>query len=160
MQETRVRSLVWEDPLEMDMANYSSILTWKISWTQEPGGLPFLGSQRVGHNWVTNTYLLINLFFVTCLEKFLYHLLNCWFGGDEFSQLLFVPTIFILPSFLKNIFIGCKILRWQLFSFITLKMSYHEKQVLEFCVTQPASPYVAIPCPNPGLLQGLSASLW
>ena len=47
VQETRVRSLGWEDPLEKEMATYSSILAWKISWTQEPGGLQSMGSQRV-----------------------------------------------------------------------------------------------------------------
>ena len=56
VQETRVRSLGWEDPLEEEMANHSSILAWKISWTEEPGGLQSMGSQRVGHDWETNTY--------------------------------------------------------------------------------------------------------
>ena len=42
-----------EDPLEKEMANHSSILAWKISWLKEPGGLQSMGSQRVGHNWVT-----------------------------------------------------------------------------------------------------------
>ena len=50
VQETRVRSLGWEDPLEMEMATHSSILAWKISWTEEPGGLQSMGSQRVGHD--------------------------------------------------------------------------------------------------------------
>ena len=45
MQETQVRSLGWEDPLEQEVATYSSILTWKIPWTEEPGGLQFMGSQ-------------------------------------------------------------------------------------------------------------------
>ena len=49
-QETRVRSLGQEDPLEKEMATYSSILAWKIPWTEEPGGLQFMGSQRVGHD--------------------------------------------------------------------------------------------------------------
>ena len=49
MQETQVRSLEWEDPLEKDMATHSSILAWKIPWTEERGGLQSLGSQRVGH---------------------------------------------------------------------------------------------------------------
>ena len=47
MQETRVRPLGWEDPLEKGMATHSSILTWEIPWTEEPGGLQSLGSQRV-----------------------------------------------------------------------------------------------------------------
>ena len=50
MQKTRVRSLGGEDPLEEGMATCSSILAWKISWTEEPGRLQFMGSQRVGHN--------------------------------------------------------------------------------------------------------------
>ena len=50
MQETRVQSLGWEGPLEKEMAAHSSILAWKIPWTAEPGRLPSVGSQRVGHN--------------------------------------------------------------------------------------------------------------
>ena len=49
MQETRVRSLGQEDPLEEGMATHSSILAWKIPWTEEPGGLQSMGLQRVGH---------------------------------------------------------------------------------------------------------------
>ena len=52
-QETLVRSLVWEDPLWKEMANHSSILAWKIPWTEEPGGLQSKGSHRIGHDWVT-----------------------------------------------------------------------------------------------------------
>ena len=54
MQETRVRSLGWEDPLEKEMAAHSSILAWKIPWTAEPGRLLSMGSQRVGHDWATS----------------------------------------------------------------------------------------------------------
>ena len=46
-----VQSLGWEDPLEEGMATYSSILAWRIPWTEEPGGLQSVGSQRVRHNW-------------------------------------------------------------------------------------------------------------
>ena len=46
----RVQSLGQEDPLEKEMANHSSILAWKILWTEEPGGLQYMGLQRVGHN--------------------------------------------------------------------------------------------------------------
>ena len=53
MQETWVWSLGWEDPLEEGMAIHSSILAWRIPWTEEPGGLQSMGSQRVGHDWVT-----------------------------------------------------------------------------------------------------------
>ena len=50
-QETQVRSLGQEDSLEKGMATHSSILAWDIPWTEEPGGLQSIGSQRVGHNW-------------------------------------------------------------------------------------------------------------
>ena len=55
-QETLVWSLDWEDPLEKGMATHSSILTWRIPWTEEPGGLWSMGSQRVWLNWVTYTF--------------------------------------------------------------------------------------------------------
>ena len=50
MWETRVLSLGREDPLEKEMATHSSTLAWKIPWTEEPGRLQSIGSQRVGHN--------------------------------------------------------------------------------------------------------------
>ena len=49
-QETRVRSLGWEDLLEKEMATHSSTLAWRIPWTEEPGRLQSMGSQRVGHD--------------------------------------------------------------------------------------------------------------
>ena len=54
MQETWVQSLHWEDPLEKGMATHSSTLAWKIPWTEEPGKLRSMGSQRVGHNGATS----------------------------------------------------------------------------------------------------------
>ena len=53
--ETLVHSLSWEDPLDKGMATHSSILAWRIPRTEEPGKLQSFGSQRAGHNWVTNT---------------------------------------------------------------------------------------------------------
>ena len=50
LQETQVQSLGWEDPLEKGMATHSSILDWRIPWTEEPGGLWCRGSQKVGHD--------------------------------------------------------------------------------------------------------------
>ena len=50
MQETWVRSLGGEDPLEKGIATHSSILAWRTPWTEEPGGLQSMGSQRVEHN--------------------------------------------------------------------------------------------------------------
>ena len=50
MKETWVQSLGQEDPLEKGMATHFSILAWRIPWTEEPGGLQSMGSQRAGHN--------------------------------------------------------------------------------------------------------------
>ena len=52
-QEMRIQSLGWEDPLEKGMDIYSSILAWRISWTEEPAGLQSKESERVGYNQVT-----------------------------------------------------------------------------------------------------------
>jgi len=50
MQEIRVQSLGWEDPLEKEMVTHSSILAWRIPWTEKSGGLQTMRSQRVGHD--------------------------------------------------------------------------------------------------------------
>ena len=51
LQETQVWSLSQDDPLEEGMATHSSVLAWKIPWTEEPGGLQSMGLQRVGFHW-------------------------------------------------------------------------------------------------------------
>ena len=51
MRKTQVWSLCWDDPLEQEMATHSSILVWKIPWTEDPAGLQSTGSKRVGHDW-------------------------------------------------------------------------------------------------------------
>ena len=56
VQETWVRSLGREDPLEQKMATHTSILAWRIPWTEEPGGLQSMGSQRVRYDWATNIF--------------------------------------------------------------------------------------------------------
>ena len=75
MRETRVQSLGREDPLEKEMATHSSIHAWKIPWTEEPGGLQCMGSQRVGHNWATSLFfitgsLCLLIISLTCLIAF------------------------------------------------------------------------------------------
>ena len=50
MQETQVQPLIWKDLLEKAMATHSNILAWRIPWTEGPGGLQFMGLQRVGHD--------------------------------------------------------------------------------------------------------------
>ena len=54
---TLVQSMVWKDLLEKGMDTHSSILAWRFPQTEEPGGLQSMGSQRVGHNWATNTHI-------------------------------------------------------------------------------------------------------
>ena len=56
IQETQVQSLGQEDLLEKGMATHSNILTWRFPWTEEPGGLQSMESQKIRHNWVTNTF--------------------------------------------------------------------------------------------------------
>ena len=57
LQETRVLSLGWQDPLEKGMAIRSSILAWRIQWTEETGGLQSMESQRIGYTCATNTII-------------------------------------------------------------------------------------------------------
>ena len=55
MQEMQLQFLGWKDSLEKEMATHSSILTWEIPWTVEPGRLQSMGSQRIGHNWAQHS---------------------------------------------------------------------------------------------------------
>ena len=78
--EACVRSLSLEDPLEKEMATHTSILAWKILWTEEPGGLKFMESQRIRHNWLlinnsiqhpaSATITLINVINMSLLDSF------------------------------------------------------------------------------------------
>ena len=79
MQETWVRSLGWEDPLEKEMATHSSILAWRIPWAEEPGGLQSTGSQRVGHNWATSLHLSISKVFFLSWKHIISILYQCDF---------------------------------------------------------------------------------
>ena len=72
-----VQSRGWEDPLEKGMATHSSILAWRIPWTEKPGELQFMGLQRVRHDWATNTFTFLDvkeieyLFLICISRKFL-----------------------------------------------------------------------------------------
>ena len=81
MQETPVQFLGWEDPLEKEMATHSSVLAWRILWTEESSGLQFMGPQRIGHDWVSNTFRAL--------------VGNCPLssGGDGFSCLQKAPPL-------------------------------------------------------------------
>ena len=58
------------------MATHSSILAWRIPWTEEPGGLQFMGSQRVGHDWVTHTHTQPNYWWDNIIFRYLLHLIE------------------------------------------------------------------------------------
>ena len=83
-QETQVQSMGWEDPLEEEMATHSSILAWKIPWTEEPGGLQSMGSQRVRHNWATEHTVDLQC----CINFSLQH--SC---TEAFSTVLCISTL-------------------------------------------------------------------
>ena len=86
MQETRVRSLGLEDPLEKEMATHSSMLAWRIPWTEELGRLQSTGSQRVGHDWVTSLSL--------------YYFFSLWlsfFKNFYFYFILLYNAVLVLP---------------------------------------------------------------
>ena len=68
MQETQVQTLGWEDPLEKEMANHSSIIAWKIPWMEVPGRLQSTGSQRVQHDLATLLAHWYNLIYVMVSE--------------------------------------------------------------------------------------------
>ena len=82
MQETWVRSLGHEDPLDKEMATYSSILAWKILWTEEPGRQQSMGLQRVKHDWATNSHTHVSR--VWFQLTFLFQILKC---------ILFLPVL-------------------------------------------------------------------
>ena len=86
MQETRVQSLGWEDPREKEMATHSSILVWKIPWTEEPARLQSMGSQRVGHDWVTSLFTFTVLHSQQLVES-------------ENAELLIQPTVKLHADF-------------------------------------------------------------
>ena len=70
-QETWVRSLSQEDPLEKGMVTHSSVLAWRVSWTEEPGELQSIGSQRIRHDW-THIYLINTYVFSSFLSLIIY----------------------------------------------------------------------------------------
>ena len=68
--ETQVQSLGQEDPLEKEMETHSIILTWRIPWTEEPGRLQSMGSQRVWHDWATKRTHYLSLLLFVCFGAF------------------------------------------------------------------------------------------
>ena len=79
-QEIRVQFLGWEDPLEEEMTTHSSILAWRSLWTEGPGGLQSMGSQRVRHDGAHTHYLLVIYIFscIHCECSLSMYLLESW----------------------------------------------------------------------------------
>ena len=89
IQETWVQPLGWEDPLEKGMTNHSSILTWSVSWTEEPiHGLQSTGSQRVRHDWATNTFTFLSCSAFRLRLLPLGHLFIVWYWLLKFLPIL------------------------------------------------------------------------
>ena len=84
MQETQVRSLGQEDALEESMATHSSVLTWRIPWTEEPGGLQSMGSQRVRCGWSDLALM--------CAEGWTNRALGRWLAGGS-SMLISIAIV-------------------------------------------------------------------
>ena len=100
MQEIWVGSLGQEDPLEEGMATHSNILAWRIPGIEEPDGLQSMGSQRVGHNWVTNTFTFKGLDVMSLKSTLIYAKLegrhsDCFFLTDCFTA--FIHVFIITP---------------------------------------------------------------
>ena len=91
---------VRKTPLKKRMATHSNILAWKIPWTEEPGGLQSMGSQRVGHHWVTNTF-----------AEILGHLLKLT-SNITFWMPSFRPWKHFTCTFLEILILSCYIFEW------------------------------------------------
>ena len=103
----RVRSLGREDPVEKGTATHSNILAGRIIWREEPGRLQFMGSQRVRHDWATNTHSE----FMQLHEK---HYIICQVFHLLFAFVLWEPTLFPSYSILRKLFnLMCFIVLWE-----------------------------------------------
>ena len=106
MQETWVWSLGWEDPLEKEMATHSSTLAWKIPWTEEPGGLQSMGSQRVWHDLATERWCMVLLCALRTGLPFSGSFMVCFLWTHMVSCVIW-PLSFIIHGSLVNINCFC-----------------------------------------------------
>ena len=86
----QIQSLGWANPLELEMATHSSLLAWEIPWTEGPGGLQSMGSQRGRHDWVTEQQTIgpiAVLFFLNVLFPQVYYTLLSIKNIDSLSQI-------------------------------------------------------------------------
>ena len=99
MWEIQVRSLGWEDPLEKETATLSSTLAWKIQWTEEPGRLRSMGSQRVGLNWGTKQKCIL-MFSHMRLNHLNSHVWNSSFHAYILSRCLCFCVLYSIVQYL------------------------------------------------------------
>ena len=155
MQETWVRSLGQEDPLEKEIETHFNILAWKISWREETGWLEFMGSQRVRHSWATeyiHIYVICAYLYWEYLYKTIYVCVHIY-TESLFIDLFQVGTIrrwFILVMELFNelVFKLHSILKWSplsglnknskkvLWEYVLLTKSMRLLQALTKCLTR------------------------
>ena len=110
MQETSVRFMGWEVPLEKGMEIHSSILAWRTPWAEKPGGLQSLGSQRVRHDWATNTHNTQKQMAVRKCRLFVGFLFFVYQGEREGNYRVWehVHTISSHTSTLTGVSYGCR----------------------------------------------------
>ena len=113
MWETWVWSLGWEDPLEKEMATYSSTLAWRISWMEEPGGLKSMGLQRVRPDQATNTYYYFLIIRVTYIHKVIrkkqqMFIMKSTVSLARYTTILKWSNLKIIPDFLIKVFSSLK----------------------------------------------------
>ena len=110
MRETRVQSLGWEDLLEKEMATHSSILAWKIPWTEEPVRLQSMRLQRVGHEWATSlSFFPTQVVFFMLLhisDAYVLGFLNIMFG-NIWSYFSFEEAVTLFRFRSWPIFVSC-----------------------------------------------------
>ena len=102
VRETPVQSLGGEDLLDKGMATHSSTLAWKIPWTEEPGRLQSMGSQRVRHDWVTSLSLSVKYY----LDQYKLEHINTWVSlssdQPQWSSFCFATLVLPCPAKVRN----------------------------------------------------------
>ena len=102
MRETWAQSLGWEDPLEESMATHSSILAWRIPWTEEPDGLQSMESQRVRHSWVTKHTLLLIIYNNNFMYNIQYYIHYTFYYILYFVYCMLYMQIYTMQLFIYN----------------------------------------------------------
>ena len=131
MWETWVRSLGGEDPLEKGMETHSSILAWRVPWTEEPSKLQPMGLQRVGYDWATNTFTFParwgdNYEGLFCFSAWV--ALTRWTFVSKVMSLLFNMLSRYVITFLPELNVAiCVIQLWSLWTLVNFSLFYSQR---------------------------------